>query len=211
MIVKGSNGTELEKPKTRITISDAKAIASDIRFFKDWYQYDPKEVTLLPDDTNISMKKTDKVMSNGTPVPSGDLVDTNQVYGPWQSRLGLAQWGNFQIRVFDQYGKLFKHDDGSYADITVSDIKESTSEFTHLPNSFKVVQNGSSYNNLKITGAELGDTYTLTATIPGTNISKSVKVTVGADTQAYVAASNITSKAKDADKDFRMTELNYKK
>ena len=212
LIVKGAKGTELEKPKTRVTISDAKAVASNIRFYKDWYQYDPKEATLLPDDTNISVKKTDKVMNNGTPTASGDLVKTDCVYKPWNgAKLGWDQWGNFQIRVFDQYGKLFKHDDGSYADITVSDIKESTSEFTHLPNSFKVVQNGSSYNNLKITGAEIGDTFTLTATIPGTNISTSVKVTVGADTQAYVAASNITGKAKDADKDFRMTELGYKK
>lgn len=117
--------------------------------------------------------------------------------------------------MLDQYGKEYHEDGfngwdgpwngGKFLEYTVSDKKESTSEFTHLPDSFKVSGNGSTCDKLKITGAELGDTYTLTATIPDTNISKSIKVTVGADWKAYMANGD------DSDKTFRTSILNYKK
>ena len=118
--------------------------------------------------------------------------------------------------MYDQYGKEYK-DDGfsggwdypqngkTFLEYTVSDKKESTNEFTHLPNSFKVSGSNSTCDKLKITGAELGDTFTLTATIPDTNISKSIKVTVGADQSAFMANGH------DSDKVFRTNILGYKK
>ena len=139
--------------------------------------------------------------------------------------MGIGAYTNFQVHVYDQYGKVATGvgtlsndngdtwdsagvDVGTFLEYTVSDINENSGDFAHLANSFKVEQNGSTYDKLKITGAELGDTYTLTATIPGTNISKSVKVTVGADTRAYVSKGKNNS---DSDETFRKEELNYKK
>jgi len=179
------NGVKLSK---NVTLSDAAAVASDIRYFADWWQYNPEEFTLLPENTVIS--STD---------------DHN--YKPSNSGLTFGEWTNFQIHIYDQYGKMMGRDNGTgdAAEYTVTDIKESTSDLTHVPNSIKVTGSGSGYNQLQITGAEVGDSFTLTATIPGTSISKSIKINVGADTQAYV------STATDADKTFRTTHLSYKK
>ena len=179
------NGVKLSK---NVTLSDAAAVASDIRYFADWWQYNPEEYTLLPENTVIS--------SAG-----------NHTYKPSNVPLTFGEWTNFQIHIYDQYGKMMGRDNGrgDAAEYTVTDIKESTSDLTHVPNSIKVTGSGSGYNQLQITGAEVGDSFTLTATIPGTSISKSIKINVGADTQAYV------STATDADKTFRTKHLGYKK
>jgi len=174
-----------ENATAKIAVSDAKAIPSDIRFRGYWWQWDITEITFRPTNTELS--------SAG--VGSDDP--------------------KFDVLVLDQYGKEYHEDgfngwdgpwdNGKFLEYTVSDKKESTSEFTHLPDSFKVSGNGSTCDKLKITGAELGDTYTLTATIPDTNISKSIKVTVGADKKAFMANGN------DSDKKFRTEILGYKK
>ncbi|RKI52929.1 hypothetical protein D7V86_25570, partial [bacterium D16-51] len=179
------NGVKLSK---NVTLSDAASVASDIRYFVDWWQYNPAEVTLLPENTVISS--------------TGD-----HTYKPSSASLTFGEWTNFQIHIYDQYGKMMERDngDGSKAEYTVTDIKESTSDLTHVPSSFKVTGSGSGYSQLQITGAEVGDSFTLTATIPGTSISKSIKINVGADTQAYVSNDN------DADKTFRTAKLGYKK
>ena len=203
-----NTGESLEPVSQKVTLSDAEAVATDIRFYKDWKQYDAKDATFLPVDTEI------KLQQDGVFDP---IYEPNQM-----AKMGIGMYTNFQVHVFDQYGKVFLKnetedasnvtfdgvDKGEYIEYTVSDIKESTSEFAHLANSFKVSQNGSTYNKLKITGAELGDTYTLTATIPKTTVSKSVKITVGADTKAYVSKGVDSS---DSDEDFRKDKLNYKK
>ena len=93
------------------------------------------------------------------------------------------------------------------AEYTVSDVVESTSNLTHKPNSFKVIQNGSTMDKLKITGAEIGDTFTLTAAIPGTNVSTSIRITVGADSWAYIQ----DGLANDAGDNKLRPELGYKK
>jgi len=194
----------------KVTVSDAKGIPTDVRFFKGWSEYDPKDMTLLPEDTEI------KAITY-----TGNNKVANYKYGPWDAILAVGMWTNCQVHVFDQYGKAVTEigktpwdadsegvDVGDFIEYTVSDIKENTGDFAHLSNSFKVAQNGSTYKKLKITGAELGDTYTLTATIPGTTISKSVKVTVGADTKAFVSKGKVNS---DSDETFRKDKLNYKK
>ena len=184
---------------TKVTLSDAKAVASDIRFQEAHWKWDVTEITLLPKNTEIE---------------GAGLNNPNP---------------HFAVAVYDQYGKEYKEDGfngwdgpwdgGKFLEYTVSDKKESTSEFAHLPNSFKVSGSGSTCDKLKITGAELGDTFTLTATIPDTSISKSIKVTVGADQSAFIA--NKSSKSAswvteddlkaDSDKTFRTDILGYKK
>ena len=194
----------------KVTVSDAKGVPTDVRFFKGWSEYDPKDVTLLPEATEI------KAITY-----TGDNKVANYKYGPWDAILAIGMWTDCQVHVFDQYGKVVTGigltpwgeetkgvDVGEFIEYTVSEIKENEGDFAHLTKSFKVAQNGSTYKKLKITGAELGDTYTLTATIPGTTISKSVKVTVGADTKAFVSKGKVNS---DSDEAFRKEKLNYKK
>ena len=68
----------------------------------------------------------------------------------------------------------------------VTDIKENEDEFAHVLHSFKVDQNNSA--NAQITGAEIKDTFKLTATATANGMSTtiSIPVTVDADKKAYL-------------------------
>ena len=65
----------------------------------------------------------------------------------------------------------------------------------HKADNFTVKNNGS--KDTRITGAELGDTFTITATVENTNITDTLKVTVGADNSANVASGKSTSETAD--------------
>ena len=89
--------------------------------------------------------------------------------------------------VFDQYTRelLPGNDDNSVeCEYTVSNVVENTNALAHKPNSFKTI--GNSTGNLKITGAEIGDKYRITATVAGTTLSISKDVTVLADKAAVL-------------------------
>ncbi len=204
---------EGEPVSQKVTISDGMGVPSEIRFYMNNWSYDAKDMTFLAKNT---------VIERDTAYDG----NSKYLYGPDGSRLTISQYGKFQVHVLDQYGKAATvknrngeelegltegRDLGDYIEYTVSDIKENTGDFAHLANSFKVEQNGSTYNKLKITGAELGDKYTLTASIPGTSISKSIAITVGADTQAHIAKSSIAGQDSAADEEFRKDTLGYKK
>ena len=173
-------GTTVSK---NITISDSASAPASIEFWKDWAAQ--TAVTLNPSFTEITGPK----VYNGTGWSDEDKNDFSKTNG------------HFGIIVKDQYGNIMDDPRISVA-LKVADLTESTTELTHLTNSFTVSNNGSAAgvladSKLKITGAEIGDKFKLTATIEGTAVSKDIPVTVGADTEAYV------STAKDADKDFR--------
>lgn len=173
-------GTTVSK---NITISDSASAPASIEFWKDWATQ--TAVTLNPSFTEITGPK----VYNGTGWSDEDKNDFSKTNG------------HFGIIVKDQYGNIMDDPRISVA-LKVADLTESTTELTHLTNSFTVSNNGSAAgvladSKLKITGAEIGDKFKLTATIEGTAVSKDIPVTVGADTEAYV------STAKDADKDFR--------
>ena len=173
-------GTTVSK---NITISDSASAPASIEFWKDWAAQ--TAVTLNPSFTEITGPK----VYNGTGWSDEDKNDFSKTNG------------HFGIIVKDQYGNIMDDPRISVA-LKVADLTESTTELTHLTNSFTVSNDGSAAgvlanSKLKITGAEIGDKFKLTATIEGTAVSKDIPVTVGADTEAYV------STAKDADKDFR--------
>ncbi|RKI36552.1 hypothetical protein D7V96_25155, partial [bacterium D16-59] len=200
-VKKASTGDDADTVTAKVTVSDAPAVPAEIRFQTEWWKWDATDVTLLPNNTEIAGAG----LNNPDP--------------------------HFAVAVYDQYGKGYEEsgfanggwdypENGkNFLEYTVSDKKESTSEFTHLPNSFKVSGNGSTCNKLKIEGAEIGDTFTLTATVPNYNISKSIKVTVGADQQTFIANKDSKSASwqptndlkADADKTFRTGKLGYNK
>ena len=110
----------------------------------------------------------------------------------------------------NQYGKDYLTDvNKEPVEITITDTKEAPSK--HKPNSILVGSNGTSerdendYSKLSISKAEIGDTYKLTATVAGTNISSTVNITVGADNSAKLSS----KEANNHDADFRKTYLGY--
>ena len=174
-------GTTVSK---NITISDSASAPASIEFWKDWAAQ--TAVTLNPSYTEITGPK----VYNGTGWSDEDKNDFSKTNG------------HFGIIVKDQYGNIMDDPRISVA-LKVADLTESTTELTHLTNSFTVSNNGSAAgvladSKLKITGAEIGDKFKLTATIEGTAVSKDIPVTVCVDTEAYVSTTN-----GDHDKEFR--------
>lgn len=100
------------------------------------------------------------------------------------------------VVVYDQYGNKYT---AGTVEFTVKDYVENTGAFAHKQNSFKISTNGS--DTTAIDGAELGDTFVVTATING--VSAQAKVTLGSDTQA-----NINNNA-NSDESFRKAKLGY--
>ena len=106
----------------------------------------------------------------------------------------------YTVKVKDQYGNEMKGQDVEYV---ISDLKESTDALTHIANSLAVNKNGSSAP--VVTGAEIGDSFKITATVAGTNVSTDATITVGADTLAKVSS----KAANSTDKTFRTAKLGY--
>ena len=113
-------------------------------------------------------------------------------YDSWNDNLG--------VMILDQYGKVYAtcgepaYDVSKWSyladvEFSVSNIEENPAELAHVPNNFVVNANGSKTMNIE--GAEIGDTFTLTATIAGTKISDSVKVTVNADIAAVLTSAAV--------------------
>ena len=121
----------------------------------------------------------------------------------------LYSSGDLAALVFDQYGDIMAMNNGSLrgegweVEFAVSDIKENTDEFAHVPNSFSVSKNNSA--DAIITGVEVKDTFKLTATVAGTNVSATIPVTVNADKAAKV--SSVTTNSSD--ESFRKGCLGY--
>ena len=127
---------------------------------------------------------------NGKAVEAFTANATNTAYSFENAR------NNGLVVVYDQYG--IKYTDGT-VEFTIKDYAENTGAFAHKQNSFQISTNGSDKTSIK--GAELGDTFVVTATIGG--VSAQAKVTLGSDTSA-----NVTDKA-NADKVFRKAYLGY--
>lgn len=89
-----------------------------------------------------------------------------------------------KMTILDQYGDSIKDEPNLYVEFSVSNISENKGEFSHLPKSFAVSRNNS--ETAELAGAEIKDTFDLTATVKGTNVSDTVKVTMGADMLAYI-------------------------
>ena len=119
-----------------------------------------------------------------------DSIETATL-NPWLTALDTTwipqdmEWnhasGKLLISAYDQYGRVVPDQVIEY---TVSDITENTDSLAHVPNNFVVNGNGSS--TMSIEGAEIKDTFKLTAKIQGTNITDSITITVGADGAAYI-------------------------
>ena len=99
------------------------------------------------------------------------------------------------VYVLDQYDA--KMSIGSNYSFTFADLKEATTEFTHLKDSLKVNANGSYTAN--VDKAEIGDSFKLTITgtdTKGVSVSADIVITLGGDTLAN-AESGVDFKSTD--------------
>lgn len=159
--------------------------------------------------------KTNVKVSDGQAVPAeicfiqnwGGKQTTGTVT-PW--RMEVKNFGNgpnkVSFRVTD--GKLkakgAKADDPAWeVEFAVSDIKENTDGLAHKPDSFPVSKNNSA--EATITGAEIKDTFKLTATVSGTDVTAAIPVTVNADGAAKVSS----VPGQSSDESFRKDFLDY--
>ncbi len=178
-------------------------------------------MTTKDEETLNGKAKTNVKVSDGMAVPAEICFvqnyggkQTSGTVTPW--KLGVSKFGvaddlyksrDLAALVYDQYGDVMTarrlEDDEWEVEFAVSDFKENTDEFAHVPNSFSVSKNNSA--DATIAGAEVKDTFKLTATVSGTNVTATIPVTVNADSAAKV--SSVT--ANSSDESFRKECLGY--
>ena len=194
--VDSDNKPVKEMVKKSVTISDAPSAIAEIKW--------PENRT---PGKYISMSKINEYSDEYKLNDDKTAIDANVRDG-------------YAAMVFDQYtgellpsGAKYRDEDYNLADYvdgveveySVSNIVENTNALAYKPNSFKTI--GNSTSKLQITGAEIGDKYTIKATVAGTTLSISKDVTVLAD-KAAVLYSTKPEGAND-DIDLRKQLLGY--
>ncbi len=169
---------KLDVAKKTLTISDAKPSATTIKA-GDAYTY-------LPTDTKIGSISAGSagLLNVNVTVTNGDAK--NNLPGSEAEKF-FTEYGPKGFKVVDQY------------DVDITDSVESADKLTfkvsnavenasgYADNNFTVNSNDS--KNASITGAELGDKFTLTVTADYNGaVSKNITITVGADRSAFVSS-----------------------
>ncbi len=173
-----NNGEKLDVAKKTLTISDANPAATTIKA-GDAYTY-------LPTDTKIGSISAGSagLLNVNVTVTNGDakynLPDS-------EAEKFFTDYGPKGFKVVDQYGVDITDAVEAAGKLTfkVSNAVENASGYAD--NNFTVNSNDSV--NASITGAELGDKFTLTVTADQNGTaSKNITITVGADRSAYVSS-----------------------
>jgi len=178
--------------KTNVKVSDGQAVPAEICFVQ---YYGGKQASGTVTPWKLDVEK----FENSSHVKTSFGVTD-----------GLYSSENLAALVFDQYGDVMAmgsqgtlRNEGWEVEFAVSDIKENTDELAHKPNSFSVSKNNSAEAVIK--GAEVKDTFKLTATVTGTNVTATIPVTVNAD-----GAAKVSSIADNSyDENFRKSCLDY--
>ena len=172
------NNTKLDVAKKTLTISDANSAATTIKA-GDAYTY-------LPTDTTIGLisRGSAGLLNVDVTVTNGDAK--NNLPGSEAEKF-FTEYGPKGFKVVDQYDVDITSSVESDDKLTfkVSNAVENASGYAD--NNFTVNSNDSV--NAYITGAELGDKFTLTVTADKNGaVSKNITITVGADRHAYVSS-----------------------
>ncbi len=177
--------------------------------------------TTLTKDVTICVAKpsiTTIASTDGTLIPTNTSTDGSAAaanignYDGWVSHStttgpavycgnGWAHSGLPTVSTVDQYGRGL---DGTII-YTISDIKEAENEFAHVSGNATVQDNGTESAYVK--GAEIGDTFKVTAKVKGTTLSTSFTVTIGADSLAQISSKT----ANSTDEVFRKNALGFVK
>ena len=157
------------------------------------------------DYTPLAGRTTGVSNATNTDILNPILVNHGIVYKADGVTQDFHVWGAPKTKapwVLDQYDVEITPTGWTY---NVSAVEENAGDFAHLDKSFVVNANDTA--NTSISGAELGDKYTLTLTAYNNygSAKGSIKITVGADNEAYIS----TAAGGDHDKTFRKTVLHY--
>ncbi len=192
----GASSEEREIVKKSVTISDAPSAIAEIKW--------PENRT---PGKYISMSKINEYSDEYKLNDDKTAIDANvrdgyaaMVFDQYTGEL-LPEGAKYR----DENYNLANYVDGVEVEYSVSNIVENTNALAYKPNSFKTI--GNSTSKLQITGAEIGDKYTIKATVAGTTLSISKDVTVLAD-KAAVLYSTKPDGAND-DIDLRKQLLGY--
>lgn len=175
--------------KAKVKVSDEMVVPASIKFTQNWGILNNS--TVVNPSTNVKSDNFDK--------DTGKIKDATNII----KLISVPDTtGDLNVIVYDQFGREITTSDYDFSvSFKVSDIKESTSDMTYMANSFAVNKNNTS--DMTISGAEIGDTYKLTASVDGFNVGAVLDVTVGSDK----AAKQSTNKDDDTDEIFRKNVL----
>ena len=210
-----ATGSAIATPSKTLKVSDAPSTVAQVKLLKNSYGGALDGNTLNPTDMAIVSwnynsgkwwSAGDNNYTNGyndTAVSEVNCASFGNYEGVWSNdgKANVAPLGPIMLAVIDQYGDGVATSGGTNTPIyTISNIEENTGALAHVSNSFTVTKNGS--NKVEITGAEIGDKFTVTGYVEGyEGIKATATVTVGADTNAYI------SNTSDSDKNFRKNIL----
>lgn len=168
---------QLAAPSIDVVFSDANPAATKIELVGESCTVTPMLTAIADSAVTVTAIDNTNYLSNVyLTLPDAGLTKHNKAF---DSTKACKQ----SPRVFDQYGKVMSVNASDWT-YTISDIVENTNELAHLDKSFTVTANATSAP--VITGAEVGDTFTLTYKVK--NASASLKVTVGADGYAKITS-----------------------
>lgn len=174
-----NNGVKFDVTKKTLTISDANSSATTIKA-GDAYTYLPTNTRVgsLVTGSSLGYLNVNVTVTNG---------DANMNLPGSEAEKFFADYGPKGFKVVDQYDVDITDDVVRAGKLTfkVSNAVENASGYAD--NNFTVNSNDSV--NAYITGAELGDKFTLTVTADKNGTaSKDIKITVGADRSAFVSS-----------------------
>lgn len=153
------------------------------------------KATLNPVDTELGTDDTQDKAEGKTHKGTGKIFVSGKD----------AVTNKILVNVYDQYGDNFdpKLEKVVY---TVSLTKENKGDFAHKDGGIEIKKNGTEAP--EIIGAELGDTFTITAQVKGTSLTAKCDLTIGADQMAFIADKGDNNKS---DESFRQNCLGYVK
>ena len=170
-----SGANVIDVAKKTLTISDANPAATTIKA-GDAYTYLPTNTTIgsVSGGSSAGLLNVDVTVTNGD--DKYNLPDS-------EAEKFFADYGPKGFKVVDQYDVDIT--DAATFTFKVSNAVENASGYAD--NNFTVNSNDSV--NASITGAELGDKFTLTVTADyNGSVSKDITITVGADRHAFVSS-----------------------
>ena len=136
-------------------------------------------------------------ISDENPEPR-KIVLADKVMRPFMAGINN---GEIKADVFDQYGQT---NDSRKVLYTVTGYTEDLIN-GRLEDNYTISNNG--YDTSKITGAERGDVYTLTANVANSGITAKAKITVGGDNAAYIESNR--GMAQSTEYELRTKWLGY--
>ncbi len=205
-----TGSTLLGSPKVNVKVSDAPSVPTEICFVQN---HGGKQTagTVSPNLLSVGAFKSTTGLYSSEDLAIVVYDQYGKIYITSAQEKGLKSQSTVYTALdmtglsYTKSGKSaqdikdeFVVDNGLEFEFSITDIKENEDEFSHVLHSFKVDKNNSA--DASISGAEIKDTFKLTATVTlkGVNATASIPVTVNADQKAKLGTNE-----NEGDKELR--------